>query len=96
MDKHHHGDLFWQVSFRAQFLPHFFFSSILYNDLPNGLKTTAELFANDSFLFAVVKDKNKSVNALNNDLSLISQWDFNWKMLFSHKLAPHKPAQEVL
>ena len=53
-------------------------------------------FANDSFLFAVVKDKNKSVNALNNELSLISQWDFNWKMIFSHKLAPHKPAQEVL
>ena len=40
-------------------------------------------FANDSVLFAVVKDKNKSVNALNNDLSLISQWDFNWKMIFS-------------
>ena len=35
-----------------------------------------------------------SANALNNDLSLISKWAFNWKMLFNPD--PHKPAQEVL
>ena len=43
------------------------------NDLPNGLKTNAELFADDSSLFTTVKDKNEAANALGNDLSLISK-----------------------
>ena len=43
------------------------------NDLPNGLKTNAEVFADDSSLFTTVKDKNKAANAFNNDLSLISK-----------------------
>ena len=43
------------------------------NDLPNGLKTNAKLFSDDTSLFTVVKDKNGSVNAVNNDLSLISK-----------------------
>ena len=45
-------------------------------------------------LFTITKDKNENANALNNDLSLISKWDFNWKMLFNPD--PHKPAQKVL
>ena len=49
------------------------------NDLPNGLKAHAKLFADDTSLF--VKDKNETANALNNDLSVISKWAFNWKML---------------
>ena len=64
------------------------------NDLPKGLKTNEKLFADDTSLFTIVKDKNKSANALNNDLSLISKWAFNWKMLFGPD--PHKPAHEVL
>ena len=63
---------------------------IYINDLPNGLKTNAELFAVDISLFTIIKDKNESANALNNDLSLISKWAFNWKMLFNPD--PHKPA----
>ena len=43
------------------------------NDLPNGLKTNAELFADDSSLFTTVKDKNEAANAFSNDLSLISK-----------------------
>ena len=43
------------------------------NDLPNGLKTNAEVFADDSSLFTTVKDKNKAANAFDNDLSLISK-----------------------
>ena len=39
-----------------------------------------------------VKDKNKSANVLN-DLSLISRWAYDWKMLFNPD--PKKPAQEV-
>ena len=72
--------------------PHLFL--IYINDLPNGLKSNVKLFADDTSLFTIVKDKNEIANALNKDLSLISKWSFNWKMLFNPDL--HKPAQEVL
>ena len=64
------------------------------NDLPNELKSSVKLFADDTSLFAIVKDKNESANSLNNDLFLISKWDYNWKMLFNPD--PNKLAQEVL
>ena len=64
------------------------------NDLPNELKSSAKLFADDASLFTIVKGKNESVNILNNDLLLISKWDYIWEMLFSPD--PCKPAQEVL
>ena len=63
------------------------------NDLPNELKSSVKLFADDTSLFTIVKDKNESANTLNNDLLLISKWAYNWKMLFN--LDPRKPAQEV-
>ena len=63
---------------------------IYINDLPNGLKSSVKLFAEYTSLFTIVKDENESSNALNNDLSLISKWAFNWKMLFNPD--PHKPA----
>ena len=64
------------------------------NDLPNELKSNVKLFADDTSLFTIVKDKNGSANILNNDLLLISQWADTWKMLFNPD--PSKPAQEVL
>ena len=64
------------------------------NDSPNGLKSNAKLFADDTSLFTTVKDKNESANTLNNDLLLISKWAYNWKMVFHPN--PSKPAQEVL
>ena len=67
---------------------------IYINDLPNGLKSNAKLFADDTSLFTIVKDKNESTNVLNNDLSLISKWAYDWKMLFNPD--PKKPAQEVI
>ena len=67
---------------------------IYINDLPNKLKSNAKLSADDTSLFSIVKDENKSANVLNNDLSLISKWVFKWKMLFNPD--PTKPAQEVL
>ena len=67
---------------------------IYINDLPNELKSNAKLFADDTSLFTIVKDKNESANILNNDLQLISKWVYQWKMLF--KPDPKKPAQEVL
>ena len=67
---------------------------IYINDLPNELKSNAKFFGEDSSLFTIVKDENESANVFNSDLSLISKWAFNWKMLFNPD--PTKPAQEVL
>ena len=67
---------------------------IYINDLPNELKSNAKLFANDTSPFAIVKDKSESANILNNDLSEISKWAYDWKMLFNTD--PSKPAQEVV
>ena len=70
------------------------FEPIYINDLPNELKSNVKLFADDTSLFTVVKDKNESANILNNDLHSISTWAYNWKMLFNRDSS--KPAQEVL
>ena len=64
------------------------------NDLPNELRSSAKLFADNNSIFTIVKDKNESANTLNNDLLLISKWAYIWKMLFN--LDSSKPAQEVL
>ena len=40
------------------------------NELANELKSSAKLFADDTSLFTIVKDKNESANTLNNDLLL--------------------------
>ena len=67
---------------------------IYINDLPNGLKSNAKLFADDTSLFTIVKDKYESASVLNDDLSLISKWAYDWKMLFNPDSM--KPAQEVV
>ena len=67
---------------------------IYINDLPNELKSNVKLFADDTSLFTVVKDKNESANILQNDLQSISTWAYNWKVLF--KPDSSKPAQGVL
>ena len=67
---------------------------IYINDLPNELKSNAKLFADDTPLYTVARDKNESANILNNDPQLISKWDYQWKMLFNPD--PNKPAQEML
>ena len=67
---------------------------IYINDLPNKLKSNAKLFADDTSLFTIVKDKSESANILNSDLSEISKWAYNWKLLFNPD--PSKPAQEVV
>ena len=63
-------------------------------DLPNGLKSNAKLFADDTSLFTIVKDKNESADVFNNDLLLMSKWAYDWKMIFNPD--PKKPAQEVI
>ena len=46
------------------------------NDLPNGLKSNAILFADDTCLLTIVNDKNESANILNDNLQLISNWTY--------------------
>ena len=67
---------------------------IYINDLLNKLKSNAKLFADTLPYLLSLKMKAKVLNVLNNDLSLISEWVFNWKMLFNPD--PTKPAHEVL
>ena len=67
---------------------------IYIDDLPNELKSNAKIFADETSLCTIVKDKNKSANVLNNNLLLILQEAFNWKMLFNPD--PSKPSQELL
>ena len=66
---------------------------IYVNDLPNGLKSKCKLFADDTSLFSVAHDLNTSATDINNDLKLISDWAFQWKMSF--KPDPSTQAQEI-
>ena len=70
------------------------FFLICINDLPDGLKFNVKLFANDTSLFSVFKNKEESASNITNGLDTISIWAYNWKMSFNPD--PKKPAQEVL
>ena len=59
-----------------------FFLIYIY-DLPDGLKSNVKLFADDTFLFSVVKNKEESASDLSNDLDMISKWTYNRKMSFN-------------
>ena len=67
---------------------------IYINDLPDGIKSICKIFIDDTSLFSKVKDKNCSTVELNNDLKIISNWAFQWKMLFNAD--PNKRAVEIL
>ena len=68
---------------------------IYVNNMPNGLKSNVRLlFADDTYIFSIAKNKNGSAKDLTHDISLISKWAFKWKMLFN--LDPTKPALEVI
>ena len=61
--------------------------------MPDELKSNAKLFADNSALFSIIKDKDESATILNDYLQLISKWAFNWKMFLNPDSS--KPAQEV-
>ena len=63
-------DSFWNLCF----------FNVYINDLPDGLKSNTKLFADDTSLFSVVKNKEESASDLTNDLDAISTWAYNWKM----------------
>ena len=55
------------------------------------LKGECKLFADDTSLFSVVHDLKSDIN---NDLKVISDWAFQWKMSFNPD--PSKQAQEII
>ena len=67
---------------------------ICVNDLPNRLKSESKLFTDDSSLFSVGHEVNTSASDINNDLKLINDWAFQWKMSFNPDHS--KQGQEVI
>ena len=67
---------------------------IYINDLPNGLQSNPKLLADDTSLFATVKDITTSTVSLNSDLTKIPEWAVQWKMNFNPDFC--KQAQELL
>ena len=67
---------------------------IYISHMPYGLQSNPKHFADDTSLFATVKDITTSTVGLNNDLTKISEWAVQWKMNFNPD--PSKQAQELL
>ena len=70
------------------------FVSYLYQWLSDGLQCNPKLFADDNSLFATVPNIKKATNDLNNDLTKITKWDFQWKMSFNPDI--FKQAHEAI
>ena len=67
---------------------------IYINELLENLVSNLKLFADNTSLFSVIRNKQLSVQNLNEDLIKINHWTFQWKMSFN--LDPSKQAQEVI
>ena len=70
------------------------FFLVYINDICSNLSTNVKLFADDTSLFSTVNDANKSFQNLSNDLCVISNCAYQWKMSFN--LDRSKQAQEVI
>ena len=66
---------------------------IYINDLSNNLSLNCKLFADDTPLFSVVNNIHTRATTLSQDLKAITNWDFQWKIIFNPDLS--KQAQEV-
>ena len=64
------------------------------NDLRDNLVSNPKLFADDTSLFLVIRNKHLSAQNLNEDLNKINHWAFQRKMSFNPD--PSKQAQEVI
>ena len=62
--------------------------------LSDDLSTNAELFADDTSLFSVVRDINTSATHFNNDLTKISNCAFQWNVSFNPN--HRKQAREII
>ena len=62
------------------------FFLIYINDLSKNFSSITKLFADDTSIFSVVYDVDLSAKQLNDDLNMISEWAFQWKMAFNPDL----------
>ena len=67
---------------------------IYINDLEINIKSQIRFFADDTMLYSIVKNPNISASELNQDLEIIHQWAYQWKMEFNPD--PTKQATELL
>ena len=70
------------------------FFLIYINDLCKNLPSITKLFADDTSILSVVDGVDSPAKQLNNNLNKISEWAFQWKMVFSLDLC--KQAQEIV
>ena len=64
------------------------------NYLPENLVSNPKLFADDTSLFSVIRNKQLSAQNLNKHLNKINHWAFQWKINFNPDSS--KQAQEVI
>ena len=64
------------------------------NDLTENIKSQMRLFADDSFIFTPVHDVQVAHEQLVQDLETVSNWGFQWKMVFNPDIT--KQAVEVI
>ena len=59
------------------------FFLVYINDICSNLSTNVKFFTDYTSLFSIVNDTNKSFQTLSNDLCIISNWAYQWKMSFN-------------
>ena len=59
------------------------------NDICSNLSTNVKLFADYTSLFSILNDANKYIQNLSNDLCVISNWAYQWKMSLT-RIDPNK------
>ena len=59
------------------------FFLVYINDIVEGLQNDIKLFADDTSIFSVVKNKDEAAASLNQDLERVSLWAWQWKMQFN-------------
>ncbi len=64
------------------------------NDLLDGMKSDARIFADDTSLFVVVDDPQTAFEILSHDLKLVEVWARQWHMSFNPD--PAKPPIEIV
>ena len=64
------------------------------NDLIDGMKSDARIFADDTSLFVVVEDPQTTFEILSHDLRLVESWAKQWHMSFNPD--PSKPPIEIV
>ena len=62
--------------------------------MPENVVSNPKLFADDTSLFSVIRNKQSSVQNLNEDFNKINHWLVQWKLSFNPDLS--KEAQELI